>query len=106
MPKEGIDEAKMAVLLQRWADGKTTLKEVRGYSDDQLYAFSHTAYLMYCQGRLEEARVMFQGLYAIDPSSAYFARCLAWVEYSSGNNQGALSAFEIAAKLSPDDPLT
>src|SRR5262245_37504373 len=56
----------LAARLQRWADGKGTLKDVRGYSDEELYAVAKTAYFFYYQGRLNEARVLFQGLYAID----------------------------------------
>ena len=91
-------------LLQKWADGKATLKDVRGYSDEELYALAKLAYFFYYQGRLGEARVLFQGLYAVDPVNAYFAKALGVVEFAAGNAQGAVSAYEVAIKLEPDDP--
>jgi type III secretion system low calcium response chaperone LcrH/SycD len=94
----------LAAKLQRWADGKGTLKDVRGYSNEELYAVAKTAYFFYYQGRLNEARVLFQGLYAIDPLDPYFAKALGVVELAAGNVQGALSAYDVAIKLAPNDP--
>lgn len=102
----GLDDTKTVALLQKWADGKATLKDVRGYSDDELYAIARTAFFFYHQGRIGEARVLFQGLYAVDPLDAYFAKGLAVVEFASGNPQGALAAYDVAVKISPDDPGT
>ena len=91
-------------LLQRWADGKATLKDVRHYSDEELYSIARTAYFFYYQGRLEEARTLFQGLYAVNPLEPYFAKALGVVEQASGNGAGALAAFDVAVKLDPEDP--
>jgi len=96
--------SSLAAKLQRWADGKGTLKDVRGYTDEELYAVAKTAYFFYYQGRLNEARVLFQGLYAIDPLDPYFAKALGVVELAAGNVQGALSAYDVAIKLAPSDP--
>jgi type III secretion system low calcium response chaperone LcrH/SycD len=102
-PDDPQDEAKLTALLQRWADGKATLRDVRGYSDDELYAIAKTAYFFFYQGRINEARTLFQGLYAVNPTDAYFAKALGVVEMAAGNGQGALAAFDVAAKLSPQD---
>ncbi|RKG58698.1 CesD/SycD/LcrH family type III secretion system chaperone [Corallococcus sp. AB011P] len=103
-PEDPQDEAKLTALLQRWAEGKATLREVRGYSNDELYAIAKTAYFFFYQGRLAEARTLFQGLYAINPTDVYFAKALGVVEMAAGNGQGALAAFDVAAKLAPQDP--
>jgi type III secretion system low calcium response chaperone LcrH/SycD len=97
-------EASLAEKLQQWADGKATLKDVRGYSDEELYSIARTAYYFYYQGRLDEARTLFQGLYAVNPLDAYFARALGVVELAAGNSQGALTAYDVAIKLAPGDP--
>lgn len=94
---------KLVAAVQRWADGKATLKEVRGYSDEELYAVARTAYAFFHQGKLVEARTLFQGLFAVNPRDAYFARALGVVEYASGNAEGALAAYEVAIKLAPSD---
>ncbi|QRK04583.1 SycD/LcrH family type III secretion system chaperone [Archangium violaceum] len=97
------DEAKLTALVQRWAEGKATLRDVRGYSDEELYAIAKTAYFFYYQGRIAEARTLFQGLYAINPADAYFAKALGVVEMAAGNSQGALAAYDVALKLDARD---
>ena len=91
--------------LQRWADGKTTLKDVRGYTDEELFSIARTGYFFYYQGKIAEARTVFQGLYAINPLEVYFAKALAVVEMASGNAQGALAAYDVALKISPEDSM-
>jgi type III secretion system low calcium response chaperone LcrH/SycD len=100
----GPDEAKLQSLLQRWADGKATLKDVRGYTDEELYSVAKTAYFFFYQGRINEARTLFQGLYAVNPLDPYFAKALGVVELAAGNDKGALAAYDVAIKLAPDDP--
>ena len=102
-PKE-TEEQRTAALLQKWADGKATLKDVRGYSDEELYAIARTAYLFYFQGKIPQARTLFQGLYAVNPVEPYFAKALGVIEFAAGNTQGSLSAWDVAIKLAPTDP--
>ncbi len=97
------ETSRLAQALQRWADGKATLKDVRGYSDEQLYAVARTAYNFFNQGKVAQARTIFQGLFAINPRDAYFARALGVVEYAAGNAEGSLSAWDVAVRLAPDD---
>lgn len=100
----GSDEDQLAAQLQKWADGKATLRDVRGYSQEELYAVARAAYFYFYQGRVKEARVLFHGLYAINPVDPYFAKALGVVELAANNPAGALSAYDVAAKLAPDDP--
>jgi type III secretion system low calcium response chaperone LcrH/SycD len=97
------DEAKLTAQLQRWAEGKATLREVRGYTDEELYAIAKTAYVFFYQGRIAEARTLFQGLYAVNPADGYFAKALGVVEMAAGNSQGALAAYDVALKLDGRD---
>jgi type III secretion system low calcium response chaperone LcrH/SycD len=97
------DEARLTTMMQRWAEGKATLRDVRGYTDDELYAIAKTAYFFFYQGRIAEARTLFQGLYAINPADAYFAKALGVVEMAAGNPQGALAAYDVALKLDARD---
>lgn len=99
-PKEAV---AIAQRLQKWAEGKATLKDVRGYSDEELYAIAKMGYYFFYQGKVSEARTVFQGLYAINPLDAYFAKALGVVEMVAGNPAGALAAYDVAVKLSPTD---
>ena len=97
------EDAKRDVLA-RWADGKATLKDVRGYSDEELYAAARAGHVFFNQGLIQEARAIFQGLFAVAPRDAYFARALGVVEWAAGNPDGALGAFDVAVKLEPENP--
>lgn len=99
----GDADPGLTARLQKWADGKATLKEVRGYSDEELFSIARTGYFFYYQGKLAEARTVFQGLYAIDPLEPYFAKALGVVEMASGNTAGAMAAYDVAIRISPDD---
>lgn len=100
---EAKDAATLAARLQKWADGKATLKDVRGYSDEELYSVARVGYFYFYQGRVNEARTLFQGLYAINPLDPYFAKALGVVEMAAGNAQGALAAYDVALRLAPQD---
>ncbi len=97
------DAAALKERLQKWADGRSTLKDVRGYADEELYAIARMAYFFFYQGKIDEARSLFQGLYAVNPLDTYFAKALGVVEMAAGNPQGALAAYDVALKISPDD---
>jgi type III secretion system low calcium response chaperone LcrH/SycD len=96
-------EQQQISTLQKWADGKATLKDVRGYTDEELFSIARTAYYFFYQGKLNEARTLFQGLYAVNPLDSYVARALGVVEHAAGNPQGALAAYDVALKISPQD---
>lgn len=103
MAQASDDDAALRSRLQKWADGKATLKDVRGYTDDELYSIARTAYFLFYQGRVSQARTLFQGLYAVNPLDPYFAKALGVVEMAAGNAQGALAAYDVALKISPQD---
>ncbi|MBL8949404.1 MAG: SycD/LcrH family type III secretion system chaperone [Myxococcaceae bacterium] len=98
-------DAAQIANLQKWADGKATLKDVRRYSDEELFSISRMAYYFFYQGKLDEARKLFQGLYAVNPLDAYVAKALGVVEHAAGNPQGAMAAFDVALKIAPQDAL-
>jgi type III secretion system low calcium response chaperone LcrH/SycD len=97
------DATALAQRLQKWADGKATLKEVRGYSDEELYSIARMAYFFFYQGKVAESRTIFQGLYAVNPMDPYFAKALGVVEMAAGNPTGAAAAYDVALKIAPQD---
>lgn len=103
MAADPNDAAALAQRLQKWADGKATLKDVRGYSDEELYSIARIGYFYFYQGKVSEARIVFQGLYAVNPLDAYFAKALGVVEMAAGNPQGALAAYDVALRITPND---
>lgn len=94
-------DKELPQLLARWAEGKATLREVRGYTDEEMYAIARAGHVYFQQGQVTEARAIFQGLFALAPRDAGYARALGVVEWAAGNAEGALQAFDVAVKLDP-----
>ena len=93
--------AQMQQLLARWAAGRITLKELKGYSDDELYAIAHTGYFFLMQGKNTEARTLFEGLVAIDPKNDYYYRALGVIFHKLGDADRAIKQFSYAIQVSP-----
>ncbi len=101
---DGVGEAnpqQMQQLLTRWAAGRITLKELKGYSDDELYAIAHTGYFFLMQGKNTEARTLFEGLVAIDPKNDYYYRALGVIFHKLGDAERAIKQFSYAVQVSP-----
>ncbi|HEY1100883.1 MAG TPA: tetratricopeptide repeat protein [Myxococcota bacterium] len=92
---------QMQQLLARWAAGRITLKELKGYSDDELYAIAHTGYFFLMQGKNNEARTLFEGLVAIDPKNDYYYRALGVIFHKLGDAERAIKQFSYAIQVSP-----
>jgi tetratricopeptide (TPR) repeat protein len=90
--------------LTSWAKGKTTLREIKKYSDDELRAISHIGYFLLMQGKNEEARILFEGLVAIDPRNDFYYRALGVVFQKLGEDDRAVKQYAYAIRLNPGLP--
>ncbi len=94
-------QGQIEQLLGRWAAGKVTLKEIKGYTDDELYAIAHTGYFFLMQGKNAEARTLFEGLVAIDPRNDYYYRALGVIFHKLGDAERAIKQFSYAIQVNP-----
>lgn len=101
---EPMDPQELAKILPKWAAGQVTLKEIKGYDDDELYAIAHTGYFFLMQGKNEEARTLFEGLVAIDPRNAYYYRALGVIFHKLGEEDRAIRQFGYAIRVNPRSP--
>jgi tetratricopeptide (TPR) repeat protein len=90
--------------IAKWASGRATLKEIKGYTDDELYAIAHTGYFFLMQGKNDEARTLFEGLVAIDPRNDYYYRALGVIFHKLGDTERALRQFSYAIRVAPRSP--
>lgn len=97
-------EISIAESLSAWAQGKLTLREIRGYSEEDLYAISHVGYFFLMQGKDREARTLFEGLVAIDPRNDYYYRALGVIFQKLGENDRAIKQFSYAIRINSDSP--
>ena len=82
-------DAEKSIAL--WAQGKLTLREIKGYTDEELYAIAHVGYFFLMQGKNDEARTLFEGLVAVDPRNDYYYRALGVIFQKLFKHPGLLS---------------
>jgi len=97
---------RLEKLADQWSQGRATLKQIVGLSDDELYAIASQGYTMFLQGKTEQARVIFEGLVAIDPKNAYYYRALGAIYWRLEKSQRALKQFTYALRVAPRDVAT
>ncbi len=96
-------EERLRKLATQWSQGRVTLKQIVGLSDEELYALATQGYYMFLQGKTEQARVIFEGLVAIDPKNAYYYRALGAIYWRAKEPPKALKQFTYAIRVSPGD---
>jgi len=78
-------------------------RALEGLSSGQLAEVSVFGHQLYEDGRVNEARVVFEGLVAMDPAEAFPYTVLGAIFLSQHDVHRALALFEAALELDPDD---
>lgn len=94
-------QQRLQALITQWSQGKVTLKQIVGLSEEELYALAAQAYFLFLQGKTEPARIIFEGLVAIDPKSAYYYRALGAIYWRLKEPQKAIKQFTYAIRVAP-----
>lgn len=81
-----------------------TLKEIKGYTDDELSSIAQIAYFMMMQGKIRESKILFEALVAIEPSNEYYYRALGIIAQKQGDSELAIRHFGYAIQLAPKQP--
>jgi Flp pilus assembly protein TadD len=93
--------AQLTELVVQWGQGKTSIKQMVGLSDEELYAIASQGYFLFLQGKSEAARTVFEGLVAIDPRNAYYYRALGAIYWRLKEPQRAVRQLTFAIRVSP-----
>lgn len=62
--------------MQKWLDGQISLGAAADWETDEIRIISEIAYTLAQQGRIREAIILFEGLLALAPATAYFQSAL------------------------------
>lgn len=103
LPSPPLEKAPRHYAI-RWARGETTLQDIKGYSEEELHQIAQQGYTLFLNGKIRDARVVFEGLVAIDPRNAYYYRALGVVYHRQGDAERALRQFGHAITVAPDQP--
>lgn len=95
---EEIEEAIKGFLL-----GDLTLAQLEGLTAEDLYGMADVGYDLLEEGRLEDARKIFEGLNVYNPFDPYFHSVLASIYQKQDMPDEALRHYESAVELFPED---
>ena len=90
-------QARLNDLAGQWSKGKVSLKQIVGLSEEELYSIASQGFFLFLQGKTEPARVIFEGLVAVDPRNAYYYRALGAIYWRLKDPQKALKQFTYAS---------
>jgi tetratricopeptide (TPR) repeat protein len=92
------EDVFLAGRIQKVATGQATIAEAVGISKKQLYAIAEKGYLLFSQGRLEDAKKIYEGLVAADPFDSVFHCHLGAVMWRSGDTDRAFEEYDAAVR--------
>lgn len=90
-------------MMQKWLDGQISLGAAAKWEKDEIRIISEIAYVLAEQGRISEAIVLFEGLSAVAPATAYFRAALGAMFLRLKNSEKAIGHLNSALKSEPDN---
>lgn len=96
-------ERRIPQMLDKWSRGETNLRDMYGYTDEELYGIATQAFTLLMAGKLEPAKVIFEGLVALDPRNDYYYRALGFLYHRLGDGERAVRQFGYAIQVQPRD---
>jgi tetratricopeptide (TPR) repeat protein len=81
------------------AAGQATIAQAAGLSKTQLYEIANKGYLLFSQGKLEDARRIYEGLVAADPFDSVFHCHLGAVLWRLGDTERAFEEYDAAVRF-------
>jgi tetratricopeptide (TPR) repeat protein len=108
-PKPGEINPNWAEMLyspervEKWIRGEITLQELNGISSSEMLEMAVIGFNMYEQGRYEQAKVIFQGLNALDPNEGYYCTALGAIYLAEEDLEMAERCFDRALELNEGD---
>lgn len=89
--------------MQKWLDGQISLGAAASWETSEIRIISEIAYTLAQQGRVREAIVLFEGLLAVAPATAYFQAALGAMFLRLKNFAKAVEHLDAALVIEPND---
>ncbi len=96
--EEDIEEAIKGFIL-----GDITLAQLEGISAEEMYQVADMGYDLFEEGKLEDARKIFEGLYTYNPMDAYFHSVLGSIYQKQEKFEDAIRHYTSAVELYSED---
>jgi Flp pilus assembly protein TadD len=91
--------------LKSFLRGETTWAEIEGMTFEEARAIAQVGCDLAATGRLEEARIIFEGLVAGNPKDSGAQAALGTVYQKLGRNDDAVSAYDASLKADARNPV-
>lgn len=85
--------------LLQFARGMITMAELEGMSDEKMQGMADVGYTLLSQGRLRDARKIFEGLAVLNPYEAYYQLALGSIAQRNHEFDQALSHYTRAIQM-------
>lgn len=89
--------------MQKWLGGQISLGAAADWDKDEIRIISEIAYSLAQQGRSREAILLFEGLVAVAPATAYFQSALGALHLRTDDYAKAVEHFDAALNIEPND---
>ncbi|MEZ4647982.1 MAG: tetratricopeptide repeat protein [Candidatus Eisenbacteria bacterium] len=99
-------EAEILEAFQGFLEGDLTLAQLEGMSAEDLYQVADMGYDLMTEGKLEDAKKIFEGLYVYNPFDAYFHTALGSIYQRQGDLEAAYEHYLSAVELYDEDVQT
>ncbi len=96
--EEELEEAVKGFLL-----GDITLAQLEGLSAEELYQVADMGYNLMEEGKLEDARKIFEGLYCYNPFDSYFHSALGAIYQRQGQLESSFDHYLSSVELYDED---
>lgn len=93
-------------LTKNWLSGQISLGAAADWNKNEIRIISEIAYSLAQQGSYEKAVILFEGLLAVAPATAYFQAALGALHLRLKNLTRAVEYLNAALKIEPDDVLS
>lgn len=104
MPEQNIETPEQAI--QRWLKGEIKSQELFALSPEVMHALAEHGYMLYEQGKYRTAKVIFEGLAAIDNNNFNFHKMLGSIYQIECLWDAAYYRYTLALKGDPYDIYT
>lgn len=99
--KEATTVAWHPARLQQFIRGQITLAELQGVSKKELHKIAELGHRFLSEGKLDNAKKIFEGLVALDPYDDYAYTALGAIAERRGELEEALELYARAIALQP-----
>jgi len=97
-------DAAERVLLRRFVRGELTFAQLEGLGEREARKLAHMGHELFRRGRLHDARILFEGMCALNPLDAYPHQILGAIAERESRREEAEQHYDLCLRLKVRNP--